>query len=346
MLIRCDVGGAAGTTDLRVCMKWAAHFAAKGYRISWAVNKDGIEAARALLGDAADLHRIPPDQDGDLERMTLLHRKGRHQSAFVNLRALDSAYLFNLRRLFRATVVYDHGSRILVYATAIVNPDIVAMGHRYKCNPEAKLLLGPKFFIPGRQLAQAPDPARPVDHALLAMPSGAQGLASLLRGFALLPDPPALDLLCPDTEAVETMVAALRPPDRPLQVRTLKPNLVEPIPYERYAFIVTEPNRDCLALAQMGLFFVTVAMNKSDLERAYALEQLGVSPTLGWHQTKTAEACRDFLQPFLARPELRTKHAAVGPKLIDGQALKRLEHFVPFEVAAPIDAPGAPTDDL
>ncbi len=331
MLIRCNVDAQTGLQDLRTCRAFGDFFRERGYRVAYAVNKAGHEAARAFLGERAELFRIPPEEELDLDRMKLLQRKHRHQIVLVCLRQTSSAYLFNIRRQFRCAVVYDRGSKFLMYGTLIVNPDFVAGGHGYNCDQEAKLLLGPKYYIVDPQAPEPPSAAAKVERTLLAFAGSEEALPPLLGAFALMENPPEIDALCRRPETVAGVVDHFRAKREDLVVNLLADAPNHDLALENYGMIVAESTRECLDLAYRGLFFVTMATDKSNLARAYAMEQLGLSPTLGLRQTKTAEDCREILERCLRRPALRVKHAAMGRQMVDGQALSRLERLMPPE---------------
>ena len=113
----------------------------------------------------------------------------------------------------------------------------------------------------------------------------------------------------------------------------LTPATDVPFSYHAYPLIITVPERFCLELARMGLVFVTLALTKEQLNTAYALEQLGVSITLGWQGSKKSDAIQQCLADLMVDQKRRQQHSRSAMQVVDGKALERLASFVPAEKA-------------
>ena len=146
MLIRCDVYNSEDLRDLALAALFARALGEKGFRIEYAVNRSGFDAARTFLGADATIYRIPEDEDEDAQRMEHQQRRQNHQNLLVLRRKVTSGWLFHMHRRFRHVTLLDRGVKGMVYAGVVVNPELDAAAKPCLCNPEARLMLGPRFF--------------------------------------------------------------------------------------------------------------------------------------------------------------------------------------------------------
>jgi len=332
MLIRCDIHQDNGIEDLARSRVFGDFFKARGYQIAFAVRKSSYVQARQFLGEETTLYRLPEQEDEELERIGHLQRVHGHRVIFINMIAANSAYLFHIRRLFDHVIFFDHGAKYLIYADIILNPSIAAANHPCNCNPEARLLLGPKFHI------CSPTPSPPPDqfslqYILLNLGNKEDPAFPVLAALASLKKAPIVHVLCDRTSKIPVKLRAFKETYPDLDVHPVIKSDSEAFPYERYPFIITTANIHCLDFVRAGLFFVTLAAYQDQLEQAYGLHQLGVSPTLGWFPSKKTVEVARHLEQYLQDPKTRTGFVQSGKALIDGGGLSRMAHFIPAEAS-------------
>lgn len=329
MLLRCDVTEKIGLIDLHQCALLGQLFQARGHQIAYAINRQGIEPARAFLGREAQIYRIPDDPDEGAARLGHLARTHKHKVAFIALRDATSSFLFQVHRLFDYTAVIDQGSQHLIYARLVINGRLNAHSHPYNCCAEARLLLGPKFHIcDPTPVADPHIPARP-DEVLLNLGTDPSILRPVVEALVGIRPGPEVHILVPlgsDTEALDVMLGEMG--DVP--VKTV-PAGTTAFPYHSYPMIITQSGDLCLELAHQGLSFMTLATDKAFLQEAYVLDQMGAAPTLGWHGSKKAEVMRAEIEQFWADKTVREKFSRTGRQLIDGQGIMRIARFIPVE---------------
>jgi spore coat polysaccharide biosynthesis predicted glycosyltransferase SpsG len=329
MLIRCDVDPDYGLDDLARCLVLARGLSTRGYRVAFAVRKTSYAPARALIGEDFPIFRLPMEEDEEIERLGHLHRKHKHQIIYIDRRTAQSAYLFRVRRLFSHTVLYDRGGKYMIYADTIINTSLTATNHAYQCIPEAHLLLGVKFHF-GQPIPEEPLPGEPT-HLLVDTGDHPDLLYKTLEAFVPAIDTLTVHVLCRPGDALLEVVRKVREQHGEDAAHPVHRTADARFPFERYPVILSQANHECLDLARTGRFFVTIAAEKDQLATAYSLEQLGVSPTLGWHPTKQSADIRALFERFLSDREIREPHIRAGLSLFDGKAIERIAHFLPGE---------------
>lgn len=338
MLFRCDIDPTHGLVDLYQASLLATCFQARGQQVAYAVRKDGVEAARAFLGEDAQIFRMPDDPSEDADRLSHLSRTHKHRVLFVMLRDVSSAYLFQVHRLFPFTAVVDRGTTQMIYANLVVNGRLNAQTHTYSCCPEARLLLGPRYHICD------PSPLPPktwpasVDRLLLSLGQDEELISEVLTGLDSLPNCPEVHLLLADDVLLPGVASwSARFPN--VQLVPIVPVPGQAFAYHEYPLLLVEMGELCLDLARQGLCFATVATHKEQLQEAYLLEQLGVAPTLGWRLSKRADAIAEVMGALLTDASRREAQRRQGPQLVDGQAVLRIARFVPGEAGQPLKSP-------
>lgn len=330
MLIRCDVY--PGFEDLARAQVFGEFFKARGFRVAYAVRKEGHDAARRFLGDDNIIYRIPVSEDGEVERIGYLHRKHKHQILYVDRRNLSSSYLFQVRRFFASTVVLDRGSDFLIYGDIIINPAVGAPTHRYNCSSGAKLLLGPKFYF-GANLATPSS----LEQLFVLLKGGEnwERIKTLLLAMADVADSLTVHVLCDPMGKVRSELGPFKEANPQFDVHPVIHSEDSLFPYDRYRLVLTQADEICLDLAAWGVPFATFAYRQDHLENAYALNQLGVAPTLGWAQAKKPEEMTDFFRQCILDEARRTGFVTHGQQLLDGQGLARIAHSLPREERMP-----------
>ncbi len=326
MLFRCDVNEETGLDDLAQCKTCGDFFATRGQSTGYAVNRNGYERAREFLGERASVYRIPDSEDEEIRRIAHLHRKHKHKVVFLHLRRTSSSYLFHIRRHFTHTAVFDRGSNFLIYADTIINPSITATNHRYECITEARLLLGPKFHICDPRPPTPPSQEKP-SHLLLNLSAKEELAIPILEALEDCEEVPEIHVLCRSDEDFSKELFQRAYAN--LEVHPVRPSEGAPFPFQHYPIIITEAGLRCLDFARAGLFYINLAGARDQLEQAYALNQLGMSPSLGWFPAKKRAEIRTVLQHFLEDPERRAKYVRKGPQSVDGRGLYRIAHFIP-----------------
>ncbi len=330
MLIRCDIPSENGIDELARCKTFGDFFKERGYAVAYAVKKHSYSLARKFLGEDETLFRIPEDEAEELDRIGHLHRVHGHRIVFVNIFGANSAYLFHLKRLFDHVIFFDHGVKYLIYADTILNPSVAAANRAYNCNQGARLLLGPKFHIT-RPVQTYPPNDSPLSYILLTLGNKEDPAFSVLDALASLDDVPTIHILCSQSSEIPVKLRAFTQKHPGLDVHPVFEGKNEPFPYERYSFIITRAGIQCLDFACAGVFFLTLAAYQDQLELAYGLNQLGVSPTLGWFPSKKKEETASFIQKHLVDLEGRANFVKAGLQLVDGLGLVRLASFIPKE---------------
>lgn len=331
MLLRCEVDPEYGLDDLARCLILARGLSPHGYRIAFAVRKTDFDSAKAMIGEEFPIYRLPLEEDQEIERLGHLHRKHKHQILYVDLRHTTSAYLFRVRRLFKHTVVYDRGSKYFLYADTLINTAITAHHHPYQCVPEAHLLLGVKFHV-GQPLPKAPLPG-PASHLLIHTGNHPELLHLILNALEKLYQRLTIHVLCQPNGSLKEVIRRVREDHPEAPIHPVHRPADQRFPYERYPFILAQANHDCLDLARTGRFFATIAAERDQLATAFALEQLGICPTLGWYPTKNESDIEQFIDQFLDDEPARLGFITHALQLFDGKAMDRLAHFLPGEPA-------------
>ncbi|CAM2007194.1 hypothetical protein [Acanthopleuribacter pedis] len=335
MLFRCHIPHESDTAPnwepLRQCVALAHVFAARGYRVAFAVHRGTFDRAKAVLGEAATLYRVPQQPDQELPRLSFLRRTHNHHICVVAMPKADAAYTFGVQRQFPFTVVLGADPRANCYGKLLVNPHVEMPSTAFQCSAESKLLLGPRFYIR--------DPNEP--------PPGENGVPRHLM-LVIGDDEPLLDKLLAVRRhlpaALPVTVVGYRNPDvrrkcaafavghphLPLHYLTLKQ--AAEFPFSPENFYLVDPATTYLDLAQRGMAMMTVAGDTQKLNRCYMLEQLGVAPTLGWFSTKKEAEMAATISARLRDTAALNKQRGQAQKVVDGRGAERIAHFVPSEV--------------
>ncbi|MDJ0841987.1 MAG: hypothetical protein QNK37_36120 [Acidobacteriota bacterium] len=330
MIIRCDICVPADILQLEQSRRLASVLTDRGFRVTYAINRNGHEAARRYLGDEPTIYRVPEDDvDADMERMEHLQRHHGHRNLLVNLKRLQSNWLFRMTRRFGYTAVLDRGSRFMVYGDLIVNWSADARRHTYTCSPTARLLLGPKFYPADMDAHIDEGIAAPL--LLLALGDDAERITPVLNALAKIGLRGPVDILCDRGNSPFELLGA-----RAAAWPHLEPNPVHldnpgAFPFHQYALAVARGDETCLELTARGVPTVTMALEKEELHTAYTLEQLGVAPTFGWHESADLERMVTLLVPLLTRVDRRQQYRAGMEALYEGGGLQRIAQFFPKE---------------
>ena len=329
MLIRCNVTPELGFNDLYYCKLFADFFKADGRLISYAVNKEGYEMARRFLGEKEKVFRMPSSCDNELERLANLQKKEQHQVIVINLRQIGSAYLFQVKKRFQVSVYVDHGGSFFIYADFIIDAALNASAKSHHCIGQARLLLGPKFHICEPKPSLFSDPAMQISRVLISVRSKSELFTQLLMAFSALSVCPEIHILV--DEGYDLGETLLTFQDMGMPIKAFVKPVFGLFHYHEYAFIITEAGQHCLDFAHWGLFFMTLAWERSQLDLAYRMEHVGLSPTFGWFPTMSIPSVLSLLEKSLKEVHLRASCRRVGRELVDGLALQRIASLMPDE---------------
>jgi len=331
MLIRCSVREQADLFTLDRCQRVGHFFAGLGYRIAYAINRDGHERARNFLGEKATIYRLPEDEDEDIRRMAHLRRTHKHKLIFLHLEQTSSAYLFHLKKGFAYTAVVDSGSRFMIYADLILNPNFDAPSQNCLCAPGARLLLGPKYYLADPQIVCPETQPTRIDRILLHLGEDATRIAPVLTALQSSGFYGTVEVLCAEMGALMVVLSKRAKTWPSLRVIAAVFPTDRAFPWSDYPFIICGATLDCLEMAARGLFFVSLAVEKRQLSQAYILEQLGISPSFGWYASVSHAEMTNKLRDLLADVQQRTHYAQATARTIDTQGLARISRFFPEE---------------
>ncbi len=326
MLIRCQADDLrVSFTRARVLSQWfAVH-----YRIAIMVPKDHFEIARAFIGSAYPIYRLPDGEEAEAERIQMLHRKHHHRILLLDRPDSSSSFLFRLHRIFDHLTVFDPKVSGLIHGNVLLNDSFTAAGLRYDCSSGLKLLLGPKFHIT-QPNAPLPPAQTPLTHLLICLRDEAL-IKRLLELLAPLRGVPQIHVLCQPEAGIRRELTLIKQRHPHLDLSPVLMDDNGPFPYERYPFVISEADGRCPMFARNGQFFINLAAQKEQLTDAYTLNQLGISPTMGWLESKSDPELSNLLQNYLEDPARRRQFATAAAGSIDGKALSRLAHFIPAE---------------
>lgn len=331
MLIRCNVDDHSGLLDLDQCRILGTYFKQQGYQIAYAINREGYESARTYLSEEATIYRLAGDLDEQANRLSHLGRTHKHRVVITHLRQTSSTYLFQLKRSFKFSLIIDHGSAFQIYGNLLINPNFNAHDIRYLCTPGLRMLLGPKYHICDPRPIEPPPAPQVVEAVLINLGHCGPLIEEILLAVGQLEAPPRIDIIATPQEILNPILERVEALHPNLDIQIASVTREGGFNYRDYALQFTEAGDSCTEYARQGLFFITAAVVREQLKKAYVLDQLGVAPTLGWFSSQKAPAIYELLRQLLADVNSRARHAKMGSKLVDGQGLLRIARFVPAE---------------
>lgn len=330
MIIRFDITRPEHGQDLQLVGLFGRVLRDREMKVAYAVNKDGHESAKAFLGPDATLYRVPENEEDDQERMAHLKKHHGHRNLLVLRPKPSSAWLFHMQRSFEHVTLLDRGFNYPLHAGLIVNPMLEARAQTQYYNSDAHLLLGPKFYPldPERIRPQQPGIC---DRLLIDLGGDGERIEPILMALEQVGWKGEIHILCdPDHHPFQHLGA------RAANWPSLNPAPVHhradaPFAYDHYPVHVAAAGADCLHRLAMGVALVTVALERDQLQRTYSLEQLGLAPSLGWHEAADPEKIAQILLPLLTDHGKRKTYTQECQKLIDGQGIHRIVRLIPKE---------------
>ncbi|MCG8668486.1 MAG: hypothetical protein MI867_03665, partial [Pseudomonadales bacterium] len=195
-----------------------------------------------------------------------------------------------------------------------------------------RLLLGPRYILESYRPEIPPPPAF-ADRVLLDLGDDGEKIAPMMAALSVTGFRGKVYILCSRGSGAFELLGA-----RSAQWPHLEPIPVHlfaegPLDFNNMPLIITAADHLCTRFAARGLVFATIALEKDQLHRSYALEQLGVAVSFGWYGSCVPETASARLQPLLTDASVRRAYAEAGPKLVAGDSLDRIARFFPAEKA-------------
>ena len=300
---------------------------ARGLEIAFAVNREGLERARAFLGTDRHYYRLPEDPDEEIGRLAHLRRHHGHQNLLICVAGATASWLHGLYRAFPFTAYLDTGERTTIHAHLIIDPDLTARDQTDRFAPESRLLLGPKFYPAVG--AEGPDTDRDPETVLVAVGEDPNHVGAMLTALSRAGFTGRVVVLCPSESGLFPTLGAHGDRWPGIEPEPVHRSDRTPFPYRDYDLVLTAASRASLGLA--GHCFATIALTKDQLARSYALEQLGIAPSFGWHAAGEPDAPTEIVRRMLTDPDHRAKLIAAGGRLIDGEGAARIARAIPQE---------------
>jgi len=299
----------------------------RGISLAYAINREGLDRARAVLGTEHPFYRLPEDADEQIGRLSHLRRHHGHQNLLICTRPVTASWLHGLYRAFPFTAYLDAGERFTIHAHLIIDPDLTARDQTDRFAPESRLLLGPRFYpsIPSEAVATERDPAT----VLVAVGEDPNHVGAMLAALSGVGFDGRTLVLCEKGGALFPTLGAHADRWPGIDPEPVHGTDSVPFPYRSHDLVLTAADRASLALA--GHCFATIALTKDQLARSYALEQLGIAPSFGWHAATDPAAMADVLSPLLRDANHRAELVAAGTRLIDGEGAARIARAIPHE---------------
>lgn len=332
MLFRVNLSRDNGPLDLLQSKALADVLASRGLDIAFALNKDGYDLARHLLGDEAALHRLPNGEENELGRLAHLKAKGGHRNILINIRNPSSTYLFNVTRNFSHTTVVHHGGDHLIYGDLLVDDHPHADLQPHNCGAETKLLLGPRFFLGPR--APRPDEVRRNATLLINVGNDADFILRILEGCKLLRAKPRVHIMAAPDAYLNRKLAAFRVGHPDWVVAQVENPMAGLFPYYEYPMVITRPSRDILLPLYLGAFCMTAARDAAELKQSYQMEQVGWAPSLGWPASIGPQGIAERLNNYFEDPTKRGPFTSKARQFVDGEGVMRVAGMIPPETAA------------
>jgi len=325
MIVYCRFTSPRDYDRLEIVRSMVDALRTRGLRTVVAVNREAREHVRAHLGERETIYRLPEDEDAALERLIHLRRTHHHTNLLLCSPPPEATWLHKASRGFPFVALLDWGSRFMLYAHLIINPDPSARTQVDHYSAEARLMLGPKFAPFAQPEIRE---IRNIAQLLVDVGEDPDLLESILVALSRLAFRGRVAVLCRPTGALFADLGA-----RSHRWEGIAPEPVHrehaPFPWRSYDLVITRARPDCLMLA--GHLFATVALEKDQLGRSYVLEQLGVAPSLGWHAAITPERAFEVLEPLTDDLETRQRHLETGCRLIERGGPERIARAIPLE---------------
>lgn len=307
VLIRAEVDPQTHSAhSLRHALALATSLSRCGIEVSFAMTRHSSQRFEGL-GLAWPVHRLGSSLPVQLDRLSALQRKVQFHAILIHVPRLSAHALFEIRRRFPFCVVVDDGTHGMIHADVIVHPGFQAQASNLRCRADTKLMLGPRYNVFPRYVSRT-EPKGILLAASCVTPS-LNRLVSIVRQMGL----EAATHACVDYPVDSPE------PGIPVQVLGAEPGWGVGA-----CHIICDASHLCLELAAQPAYFVNFPSTSQQLNLAYALDHLGVSPTLGSLDAYEDEEIESRLRAWWLDPHQAERCRETCRKWVDGRSGERL----------------------
>jgi UDP-2,4-diacetamido-2,4,6-trideoxy-beta-L-altropyranose hydrolase len=150
LIIRADGGPTIGMGHLMRCIALGQEWRRTDGRVTFVTAARNDRGVERLKHNGFDVVQVPaphPD-DADLKCMKTVIASRAPAAVVIDGYNFDTTYQATLRDTGTPVVVIDDNAQLPYYcADVIVNPNVYADSLTYRCDPSARLLLGPRFAL-------------------------------------------------------------------------------------------------------------------------------------------------------------------------------------------------------
>lgn len=329
LYIRCDYTPTVGAGHLMRCFAIAEAWSASGGGVVLLGECANEEMAKSALWRHIAFTTRSLQEDLEITRASI-DATSPHVLV-VDGYQFDGSYLAGLAASGRVVLFLDDLGKLPRYpVNVILNQNLSAYGVRYPTEGATQTLLGPKYFLLRRELAEVLEQrhraARGATKILITLGLGPDEgvLAKILQSLASLGSPEL---------AVRIIVPAESPPPGQLVAETAtRVARLELLPapqpmaehYQWSDIAVCAGGTTALELAAMGVPIVVVSLADNQLATAQRLEELNVACFVGSASEVRIERLRDAISTLLVDSEKRRAMVKAGSELIDGRGPSRV----------------------
>lgn len=337
LLVRADASTAQGTGHVLRSLALVEAWRARGGSVQFVsccpapTMRQRIEAAGAKLIEIEKSHPERSDGERMLSTIEQLQRThGVSPWAVIDGYHFDAAYQSALRASSARLLVVDDNAHLPHYeADILLNHGIHAPLLGYRCNSDARLLLGSQYalirpeFLRCRAVRPVHETARNVLVTLGGSdPVNASGkIIQALVGLEA-PDLRARIIVGPMNPHLDSLRQMARSADGRISIDTTVADMSALMLWADIA--IAGAGGTCWELAFLGVPMLNVIVADNQQTVAAQLEQAQISVNLGWHADVTPSRVVSKLAPLLDAPTVRAAMSARGQALIDGGGADRI----------------------
>lgn len=250
-----------------------------------------------------------------------------------------SEYQSAVRRSGVQLLVIDDYNHLPVYhADILLNQNICAEHFKYRCNPAATNLTGPRYVLLRREFLERRNRHREREHVrrILVTLGGSDPdnvSMKILRALRMLQIDEEIDVdlvVGPISEHRQALELELQrwkeETGRLLPRARLVENPSMPDVMAGADMAISSAGSTCWELAFMGVPFLVMVLADNQEENARGLDKAGIASNLGWaHETQTQIAqWAKAIEHMISDPRGRKSKSAEGAALIDGHGADRV----------------------
>lgn len=350
LLIRADATARMGTGHVMRAMALAQAWQAHGGRARLLSCCESpalcrrVEAGGVACDPLSCRHPDPDDWRVTASALRTLDRPGEAAWLAFDGYHLDGDYQRTVRTTGRRLMVIDDLNHLPRYhADVLLNQNVNATDHVYRCDPDTRLLLGTRYALlrPEFTALGADEPAVPTTaRRVLVTLGGADAdnvTATVLAALALLD---RSDLLIrvvagPANPHLPALRAAAQAGRGTIEVWTA----VEDMPaLMRWADLaVTAGGTTCWELLCLGVPSLVAVVADNQERIVERLHETGAVIGLGWPARCPVERLAAMLDEAIGSAAIRRRLRSAGRALVDGQGARRVVEIL-SAVAAPAGA--------